>query len=138
MLLDVIFTRSSHFWAGIENARILPNRPRINLSIWNPWALSTKNRVFSVTVTNIQPLRAYRRALLAPPSTSDGPHRQTRELNIERLDTRVSQMLVFPQREAFLEIPTRFGKTASRPRVTYFPGATSLGDPNYQKRILLN
>ena len=86
----------------------------------------------------IQPLRAYRRALLAPPSTSDGLHRQTRELNIDRLDTRVSQMLVFPQREAFLEIPTRFGKTASRRRVTYFPGATSLGDPNYHKRILLD
>ena len=59
-------------------------------------------------------------------------------LESSRLDTRVTQMLVFPQREAFLEIPTRFGKTASRRRVTYFPGATSLVDPNYQKRIRLD
>ena len=63
-----------------------------------------------------------RRALHVSPNTSDDSHRQTRELSIDGLDTRVSQMLVFPERESFFRgrDPLRQdrGKTTSRPQET--------------------
>ena len=137
-------------WVGIENACILPNRLRINLSIWNPWALSWKNRVlvvphpsagyaahvfmFSVTLKYIQPLLAYRRAFCGPNNTSDNPHRQTRELSIDRLYRHPCKPdAPVPQQEHYFRGPDPYrqdrGKAASRPQETIAPERPPWGTP---------
>ena len=98
--------------------------------------------MFSVTLKYIQPLLAYRRALRAPPSTSDDPHRQTRELSIDRLyrhpckpDAPVPSTRIFSRPRP---APTRPRQSRKKNTRDYRPGATSLGDDTVKLNSRLN